>query len=1049
MKLTHILLALMPLCIASCSEEENVVPGYAKPEVRVTAGAGAHSRIALSDDEKKTHTLWQNGDRISLFTATQSNLVYSTTTEENVATAEFVPVGEGLDNTEGEVVYACYPEEAQVAEEGLVVNLPATATIDYADGAIRSFGYAVGTISEGEVRLGFKHISAFLCLKVTPEELADSTKAISQVTVSTSSDVPLSVGEGDTFDFTTLTATTTNGSNTVQMNVGSHVVDSVWTFYVPILPQPAGADITIALTDSEGAAQYTVTKQVPESGFLAGNVYKHGFLNAADVAYLVDGPTFNERIRQLASSDYYDTNIKKVEFVTESQAFPDEHIIVSADDSPALVCASFNETDGVLTVQTPAKSIEIVNASYMFSYLEFLETIDWGNFKVNETTTSTNEMFQYCYSLKNLDVSNWNTVNVVDMGYMFDYCYSLETLDVSNWNTANVERMYSMFSYCSSLGSLELANWETGNVTNMGSMFRGCSALTALDISDWNVGNVTYMYDMFSGCSALTALDLSDWNVGNVTNMGSMFSDCSALTTLDVSNWNTENVTEMNYMFSYCSSLTALDVSNWNTANVRYMDVLFGGCSSLVSLDLADWETGNVSDMRAMFEDCSALRGPLDLSNWNTANVRNMGQMFRYCAALTSVDVSGWNVSNVTDMTYMFDGCSALTALDVSDWRIMGESDYGVNFGAMFRGCSSLVALDVSNWDTRLVYNMGEVFSGCSSLMSLDLSGWNVTHVDDMNGLFKDCHNLNSLNIAGWRLHDGIRIYDMFDQCASASQACEITAIQTAKDFLLNQTGTTYMNPDYFVWNQIPTAVYEKDVLMDFYETMNGDSWTNNTNWNSDRPLGEWYGITTDEEGQVTSIDLSNNNLTGTVQVYFSDFSKLESFNIDNNSIENLHIVGNANIESISLNNPATGVIRFENFKTVEISCESLTALRGSCETLKVSNCNFGSHDEPFSEVYVTDATIYNCQMYNCGLSSDTLTFESSKTTDTWYCHTRVKLNIINSYCSTINNDFYDDTVIYLENATLWRSNWDENSLVTIPSATITGAEWYSLFESE
>ena len=74
---------------------------------------------------------------------------------------------------------------------------------------------------------------------VMDQMLSDATKGISRITVSTSSSQPLSVGEGDTFDFSSLTASTGNGTNTVQINVDNHVVDSLWTVYIPVLPQPA------------------------------------------------------------------------------------------------------------------------------------------------------------------------------------------------------------------------------------------------------------------------------------------------------------------------------------------------------------------------------------------------------------------------------------------------------------------------------------------------------------------------------------------------------------------------------------------------------------------------------------------------------------------------------------------------------------------------------------------------------------------------------------------------------------------------------------------
>ena len=249
---------------------------------------------------------------------------------------------------------------------------------------------------------------------------------------------------------------------------------------------------------------------------------------------------------------------------------------------------------------------------------------------------------------------------------------------------------------------------------------------------------------------------------------------------------------------------------------------------------------------------------------------------------------------------------------------------------------------------------------------------------------------------------------------------------------------------------KVKTALQERKSLMDLYNNANGTEWTNNTNWGTSEPVSEWYGITTDEYGWVTSIDLSNNNLTGNVSFDLSSFSCLTSIKLDDNSLDNLDIKGSASIDSISLKNVATGTIQFENFKYVEIDCESLEGLRGECESLKVSNCDFGDNNStPFSGVEVKDAVIYKCTMHSCGISSETLLFESSSTTNTWHCRTTKKLSIINSTCWTIcGGDFNDDTNIELENATLIQSNWDEGSNITV-TKTITGAEWDSLFREE
>lgn len=693
MKMKYILLALMALCFASCSKEENIpFSGSQQQAVRVTAGVGAYSRMVLNDQDTYTQSLWQDGDKISLFTSTQSNLVYSTSLNESSAVAEFTYVGDSLKYIEGNTVYACYPEVTSTTEDTLVVNLLSTDTLDYSDGVLRSFCYASDKITDGKLNFKFKHLSAFLFLTVKPEQLTDATKGISTVTVTTSSTSPLSIGEGDTFDFSTQTATTTHGSNSVCVNVGNQVITSDWTVYVPILPQPAGVNITVTMADSDGNVLYTLTKETPATGFVAGYVYKEGITVTHDTAYLVDGPTFNARIKQLANGSELgileeDYMIENVEFVTEVHTNPEEYIVVSAEGSPAPIYASFNSTNKLLTIFTPAKDMEIVDASSMFSYLMSLSTIDFGNFNVNETTTLTEMMFNNCQALTSLSVSGWDTSNVTSMSYMFSHCNLLASLDVSNWDTSNVTNMSDMFSYCSSLALLDVSGWDTSNVTNMSEMFGYCSSLSSLDVSKWNTANVTdmsLMFCMFLTSPSLASLDVSGWDTSNVTNMGWMFDSFTSLTSLDVSKWNTSNVTYMFCMFADCSGLTSLDVSGWDTSNVTDMGVMFANCSSLVSLDVSGWDTSKVTNMKDMFVDCELLTA-LDISNWNTSNITSMSFMFYDCSALTSLNASDWDVSNVTDMDNMFGNCSRLENLNIANW---GLKD-GVKVDNMFNGCAS------------------------------------------------------------------------------------------------------------------------------------------------------------------------------------------------------------------------------------------------------------------------------------------------------------------------------------------------------------------------
>ena len=54
-----------------------------------------------------------------------------------------------------------------------------------------------------------------------------------------------------------------------------------------------------------------------------------------------------------------------------------------------------------------------------------------------------------------------------------------------------------MFDYCESLKSIDLSSFNTNNVTNMSHMFLGCKSLESIDLSPFNTNNVTNMSYIF------------------------------------------------------------------------------------------------------------------------------------------------------------------------------------------------------------------------------------------------------------------------------------------------------------------------------------------------------------------------------------------------------------------------------------------------------------------------------------------------------------------------------------------------------------------------
>ena len=77
----------------------------------------------------------------------------------------------------------------------------------------------------------------------------------------------------------------------------------------------------------------------------------------------------------------------------------------------------------------------------------------------------------------------------------------------------------------------------------------------------------------------------------------------------------------------------------------------------------------------------------------------------------------------------------------------------------------------------------------------------------------------------------------------------------------------------------------DKAVLVAFYNDTGGSDWTNNSNWLSDKPLSSWAGVTTDSNGRVTQLNLSSNNLRGSLSSELGQLTSLRRLNLMENRL--------------------------------------------------------------------------------------------------------------------------------------------------------------------
>ena len=111
----------------------------------------------------------------------------------------------------------------------------------------------------------------------------------------------------------------------------------------------------------------------------------------------------------------------------------------------------------------------------------------------NDTIQTTENMFENCNTIIEIDLSNFDTSKVSNMSKMFSNCLSLISLNLSNFNTSLANDMSFMFNNCSSLISLNLSSFDKSRAINMTYMFYNCMLFTSLDLSNFDTSNVNTM----------------------------------------------------------------------------------------------------------------------------------------------------------------------------------------------------------------------------------------------------------------------------------------------------------------------------------------------------------------------------------------------------------------------------------------------------------------------------------------------------------------------------------------------------------------------------
>ncbi len=77
----------------------------------------------------------------------------------------------------------------------------------------------------------------------------------------------------------------------------------------------------------------------------------------------------------------------------------------------------------------------------------------------------------------------------------------------------------------------------------------------------------------------------------------------------------------------------------------------------------------------------------------------------------------------------------------------------------------------------------------------------------------------------------------------------------------------------------------DREILTAFYYATNGPNWINNTNWLSNRPLREWYGVKINYGDSPNGLKLVSNNLSGELSPLLENLSRLHELDLSGNQL--------------------------------------------------------------------------------------------------------------------------------------------------------------------
>ena len=160
---------------------------------------------------------------------------------------------------------------------------------------------------------------------------------------------------------------------------------------------------------------------------------------------------------------------------------------LSGWNTSSLTIASgmFNHCESLTTLNVSTWDMrKLTTANLMFQACYSLENLDLSQWQT-PSLQNMQSMFFDCKKLTELNVGSMDVSNVTDFKQMFSGCARMEYLHgLGNWNTSKGTDFYAFINKCGSLKEVDLTKFDTSNATNMEFFFDEMHSLQKLTVGE-------------------------------------------------------------------------------------------------------------------------------------------------------------------------------------------------------------------------------------------------------------------------------------------------------------------------------------------------------------------------------------------------------------------------------------------------------------------------------------------------------------------------------------------------------------------------------------